>query len=142
VSSPSNRLSKHPDLTAESPDRAEFEGLVQSGTNRLKDANNKALSLESRFDLGYNAAFAFSNAALRYHGFRSSKRYVVFQVLEDTLGLKPSVWRVLATAHTARNRSDYEGASDVDERLLNDLLTAAAVVAKAIGQLPPLGGPR
>ena len=138
MSSPSSRLSKHPDLAPESTDRTDFEGLVHSGTNRLKDANNDALSLESRFDLGYNAAFVLSNAALRYRGFRASKRYVVFQVLEDTLALKPAVWRVLVNAHNARNRSEYEGASDVDERLLKDLLTAAATVAKAVGNLPPL----
>ena len=138
MTSPSERLSRHAELTAEAPDRAEFEGLAQSGTNRLKDANNTALSLESRFDLAYNAAFVLSNAALRYHGFRASKRYVVFQILEDTLGLKATVWRVLDTAHHVRNRSEYEGASDVDERLLKDLLTAAAAVAKALGQLPPL----
>jgi len=94
--------------------------------------------MESRFDLAYNAAFVLSNAALRYHGFRASKRNVVFQILEDTLGLKPTVWRVLAHAHNARNRSEYEGASDVNERMLKDLLTAATAVAKTIGDLPPL----
>lgn len=138
MTSPVSRLAKHPDLTAESPDRKEFDGLVQSGANRLKDAGNTSLSLESRFDLAYNAAFALSNAALRYHGFRARNRYVVFQILEDTLGLKPAVWRVLANAHNARNRSEYEGASDVNERMLKDLLTAAAAVKKAIGDLPPL----
>ena len=59
-------------------------------------------------------------------------------ILEDTLGLKPTVWRVLAHAHNARNRSEYEGASDVNERMLKDLLTAATAVAKTIGDLPPL----
>ena len=55
-----------------------------------------------------------------HHGFRSSRRYIVFQVLPDTLGLGPEVWRVLSKAHDTRNRTEYEGAIDVDERLLSE----------------------
>jgi hypothetical protein len=52
-------------LRAEPPDAAEFAGLLRSGRTRLKDASNKSLALESRFDLGYNAAHAMHHAALR-----------------------------------------------------------------------------
>ena len=61
---------------------------------RLADAHNDALSLESRFDLAYNAAHALSLAALRRGGYRARHRYIVFQVLPHTLGLGPEVWRV------------------------------------------------
>jgi hypothetical protein len=74
-------------LAKEAPDAKEFEGLVSSGLARLKDAENAANSLESRFDLAYGAAHALCLAALRHHGFRPSKRYIAFQVLPDTLGL-------------------------------------------------------
>ena len=43
-------------LKAEPPDANAFAGLKRSGLARLKDAVNDALSLESRFDLAYNAA--------------------------------------------------------------------------------------
>ena len=46
-------------LLAEAPDAAEVAGLLRSGRARLTDAGNAALSLESRFDLAYNAAHAF-----------------------------------------------------------------------------------
>ena len=72
-----------------------------SGLARLKDAENEANSLDSRFDLAYS-----------HHGFRPSKRYIVFQVLPDTLGLGPEVWRVLSKCHDMRNRTEYEGALD------------------------------
>ena len=91
----------------------EFAGLVRSGLARLKDAENAANSLDSRFDLAYSAAHALCLAALRHHGFRPSKRYIVFQVLPDTLGLGPEVWRVLSKCHDMRNRTEYEGAIDV-----------------------------
>ena len=123
LAGPGNILSK------EAPDAKEFVGLMRSGLARLRDAESTSLSLDSRFDLAYSAAHALCLAALRHHGYRPSKRYIVFQVLPDTLGLGPDVWRVLAKCHDMRNRTEYEGAVDVDERLVADLLTATRKVA-------------
>ena len=50
-------------LRAEPPDKREFEGLIRSGHARLNDALNTSLSIESRFDLAYNAAHALCLAA-------------------------------------------------------------------------------
>jgi len=55
-------------LKSEPPDAKEFAGLLRSGTARLMDARRQGLALESRFDLGYNAAHALCLAALRWHG--------------------------------------------------------------------------
>lgn len=81
----------------------EIAGLLTSGSERLVDARNESLALSNRFDLAYNAAHAFSLAALRWHGYRSDSRYLVFQTLPHTVGLPPAVWRVLAKAHELRN---------------------------------------
>lgn len=116
-------------LAAEPPDAAEIAGLIRSGRARLDDARNASLSLESRFDLAYNAAHALCLAALRRKGFRPRHRYIVFQALPHTLGLGPEVWRVLAKAHDARNLAEYEGHVDVSERLVLDVIAAAEVVA-------------
>ena len=72
-------------LKEEEPSQVEFDGLIRSGLLRLQDAQNKANSLEGRFDLAYNAAHALCLAALRWHGYRSENRYVVFQALPHTL---------------------------------------------------------
>jgi hypothetical protein len=125
-------------LAKEAPDAKEFDGLVRSGLARLKDAENAANSLESRFDLAYGSAHALCLAALRRHGFRPSKRYIVFQVLPDTLGLGPDVWRVLSKCHDMRNRTEYEGALDLDDRLVTDLIGACRKVAQKIKALPPI----
>ena len=90
-------------LKAEPAARVELDGLIRSGAARIKDAENDRLSLESRFDLAYNAAHAFSLAALRYHGYRSDNRFLVFQSLPHTVGLSPQKWRVLDQAHARRN---------------------------------------
>jgi hypothetical protein len=58
-------LAKIGQLKAEPPAQSEIDGLVASGRKRLKDAKNPANALESRFDLAYSAAHAFSLAALR-----------------------------------------------------------------------------
>src|SRR5258706_11900364 len=90
MTSPLERLT---DLSAEAPDAKEFAGLRKGGLARLKDAGNKGNSLESRFDLAYNAAHSLCLAALRYRGYRPKNRYIVFQVLPHTLGLGAEVWR-------------------------------------------------
>lgn len=125
-------------LKAEPPDANEFAGLKRSGRARLKDAATHSLSLESRFDLGYNAAHALCLAALRWHGYRSGNRYIVFQLLPHTLGLGPEVWRVLAKCHALRNLGEYEGDLNIDERIVTDLIAACRIVAAKVDALPPI----
>jgi hypothetical protein len=125
-------------LHAEPPAADEHAGLLRSGLARLNDACNSTLALESRFDLAYNAAHALCLAALRWHGYRpANKRFIVFQALPDTLGLGPEVWRVLAKGHDQRNRGEYEGHLEIDERFVTDLVAACAQVAAMVQALPP-----
>ena len=109
-------------LHVEPSDTEEVESLVASGKVRLIDATNSALSIESRFDLAYNASHALALAALRKNGYRSSKRYLVFQCLEHTLGIPPEHWRILDSAHRKRNNAEYEGVFDVSEELVFSLV--------------------
>jgi len=125
-------------LAVEPGSRSELEGLFNSGTERLADARNESLALSSRFDLAYNAAHSFSLAALRWHGFRSESRYLVFQALPHTLGLPATVWRVLAKAHEVRNAGEYEGRFEADATLLRNLIDAADVVRATAAGLPRL----
>lgn len=115
---------------------SEIKGLLTSGTERLADARNESLALSSRFDLAYNAAHSFSLAALRWHGYRSDNRYLVFQALTHTLGLPASIWRVLAKAHEVRNVAEYEGHFDADATLLQSLIDATESVRAALSALP------
>lgn len=96
------------------------------------------LAVESRFDLAYNAAHSLCLAALRWHGYRSTNRYIVFQVLPHTLGLGPEVWRVLAKGHEIRNLGEYEGDLNVNDRIVVDLIAACQVVLAKVAGLPPI----
>jgi hypothetical protein len=130
-------LARTGQLKAEPGRRAEFDGMVNSARKRLGDARKTSLSLESRFDLAYNAAHAFALAALRWHGYRSEKRYVVFQVLPHTLGLESATWRILAKCHERRNRAEYDGHFQVDQQLLADLLDCATLLETLVAALTP-----
>ena len=122
-------------LKPEPPSPAEIEGLIRSGETRLHDAENENLSIESRFDLAYNAAHALSLAALRWHGYRPDKRYIVFQVLAHTLSMPAAQWRILEDAHRRRNVIEYEGLVDVDQALLDGVLRVTREIAKRVRAL-------
>jgi len=65
-----------------------------------------------------------------------AKNAFVTRVLEQPIG--PEVWRVLSKCHDARNRTEYEGALDVDDRLVSELISACREVASKVRQLPAL----
>jgi hypothetical protein len=130
-----DNLVKTGQLKREAGDQREFDGLVRSACARLADARNISLALESRFDLGYNSAHALALAALRWHGYRSENRYIVFQCLPHTLGVGPEVWRVLALCHQKRNQGESEGFLDIGVQLVTDLLLAAGVLQEKVNAL-------
>ena len=116
-------------LKTEPPAESEIAGLIRSGLARLVDAEREELSLESRFDLAYNAAHALALAALRKLGYRSESRYLVFQCLQHTLDLPSEQWRILDDAHRKRNLAEYEGDVDIDEQLVAAAVRVAREVA-------------
>lgn len=118
-------------LKVETPDARESAGLLRSATVRLRDARQSILSLESRFDLAYNAAHAAALSALRTHGYRSENRYLVFQCLEHTLGYTPQQWLLLDQAHKKRNLSEYEGDLDVTQSFVDELTDAVGALIVA-----------
>lgn len=131
-----DNLAKVGQLKPEPFAESEFKGLITSARNRLADARNKSLSPESRFDLAYNASHAYALAALRYHGYRSENRFLVFQTLEHTAGLEAFKWRVLSKCHDNRNRAEYEGQTEVDEKLLAELVAITTELEKKVNALP------
>jgi hypothetical protein len=74
----------------------------------------------------------FVSPQLRWHGYRSTNRYIVFQGLPHTLGLGPVVLRVLSKRHDIRNLGECEGDLNVDERIVKDLIEATLKVAEAV----------
>ena len=130
-----DNLVRSGNLKTEPPSETEYRGLLASGLRRLEDAGREDLSLESRFDLAYNASHALAVAALRFRGYRSDSRYLVFQCLQHTIDLLNAQWRVLDQAHRKRNLAEYEGEMDVDEQLVEAMLRVAREVASRVKKL-------
>lgn len=128
-------LAKIGKLKNERVSQTEFDGLVKSGRARLADARTPSLSIESRFDLAYNASHALALAALRWHGYRSENRYLVFQCLQETLGMSPEHWRVLALCHERRNVAEYQGHMEVEEKLVSDLIHVTEMLSGKVSAL-------
>ena len=131
LAGPGNVLAKEP------PDAKEFAGLVRSAMARLKDAENKANSLDGRFNLAYSAAHALCLAALRHQdpGIETVHR---FSGAAGHSWPGAEVWRVLSKGHDMRNRNGSEGALDVDERLVFNLIGACRKVAEKVKRLPAI----
>ena len=119
-------------IKREAPDKQEFEGLVASAINRLRDAENSSLSYSSRFVLAYGAAHGLALAALRASGYRSHKRYQVFHCLVHTTDLDKGAIGLLSKCHEKRNLAEYEGQFEVDERLLGELIESAKKLKRIV----------
>jgi len=119
-------------LNSEPPDKNEFEGLVKGAVDRLKDSQLEILSFASRFDLAYSSAHGLALAALRAAGYRSDKRYLVFQCLVHTTDMDKVQIRIFSACHDKRNLAEYEGHYETDEQLLTELITNTKTLLKHV----------
>lgn len=133
-----DNLVKTNQLKTEPPDQAEFDGMLGSGRKRLLDAKLEGLSEDSQFSLAYGAAHALALAAMRWHGYRSNNRYLVFQCLQHTVGLEKAKWRVLDKCHKQRNLAEYEGHLEITPQLLNELISITEELLHVVVGLGPL----
>jgi len=117
-----DNLVKIKQLKKEPPDQKEFDGMVSSAKRRLQDAEVDAVSEEGRFLSAYGAAHVLSVAAMRWHGYRSDNRFLVFQCLQQTVGFENAKWRVLDKCHKQRNLAEYEGHLEITPQCLTPLI--------------------
>ena len=130
-----DNLVKIKQLKIEPPDQNEFDGMVNSAKRRLQDARIEGLSEDGQFSLAYGAAHALALAAMRWHGYRSDNRYLVFQSLQHTLGLENAKWRVLDKCHKQRNLAEYEGHLEITPQLLQELVNVTEELLQLIESL-------
>ncbi len=133
-----DNLVKVKQLKVEPSDQQEFAGLVNSAKCRLQDSQVDRLSEDSQFFLAYGAAHALALAAMRWHGYRSDNRYLVFQCLQHTVGLENAKWRVLDKCHKQRNLAEYEGHLEITPQLLQELIKVTRELLKLVEALEPI----
>jgi len=125
-------------MALEKLDNNEFDGMVNSAKRRLQDAQVKGLSEDGQFSLAYGASHALALAAMRWHGYRSDNRYLVFQCLEQTIGLENAKWRVLDKCHKQRNLAEYEGHLEITPQLLQELIEVSKELLTLVETLGPI----
>jgi hypothetical protein len=135
---PLENLVRTGNLKSEPADQSQIDGMIKSAKARLADIEVAELSDEGKFSSAYGAAHALALAALRWHGYRSDKRYVVFQCLPHTVGLDNAKWRVLDQCHKLRNQAEYEGLLDISPNLLNELVSITKELLELVEGLGPL----
>lgn len=122
-------------LKAEPRNDDEAGRLLAMARVRLTDAHLESISPEGRFSSAYNAAHAAALAALRWQGYRSGDRYIVFQCLVHTLGWAASRWRVLDAAHRKRNLAEYEGFVEFEDSAIGELSNLTAELIKDVAAM-------
>jgi hypothetical protein len=137
--SPLENLVRIGQLKRQEASVGEAARLLAMARTRLADAQQMSVSLEGRFSSAYTSAHLAAMAALRRQGLRSENRYIVFQCLEHTAGWPAARWRVLAAAHDVRNRAEYEGFVEVDERRIDELIELAGALIEDVQTLAGIG---
>jgi len=69
---------------------------------------------------------------------RSDNRYLVFQCLEQTIGLENAKWRVLDKCHKQRNLAEYEGHLEITPQLLQELIEVSKELLTLVETLGPI----
>lgn len=133
-----DNLVKTRSLKEEPPDQDQIDGMIRSAKTRLTDIEVQGLSEEGRFFSAYSAAHSLALAAMRWHGYRSDNRYLVFQCLQHTVGLDNAKWRVLDKCHNLRNQIEYEGFTEIDTKLLEELMGITRELLTMVESLGPV----
>lgn len=133
-----SNLARIGQLKVQPADRAEFQRMLTQAKTRFKDAQLPHVSIDGRFASIYGAAHAAALAALRWHGYRSENRFMVFQCLTHTLGWSAHRWRVLDSAHQKRNLAEYEGFVEIEESMVSELIQLVDDLINDVEQLPNL----
>jgi hypothetical protein len=132
-------LAKIGRIKAEPMNRAEIDRMLVMARKRLADSSYPQVSQEGRFTSVYNAIHGAALAALRWHGYRSENRYIVFQSLGHTLAWPASLWRVLDAAHQKRNLAEYEGFLEIEESAIAELRLLAEKLFADVDRLISAG---
>ena len=96
---------------------------------KLADAQNTTLSLDTRFDVAYEALLQIGLAALRANGYRPDSRgghhVMALQTLPTTIGYPKEKVRLLDEFRRQRGQGLYDGSFDPSEAEVAALIEEA-----------------
>ena len=128
-------LAKIGQLKKEPASALDVSRLLVMAHKHLDDARRESNSIEGRFISAYSVGHAAGLAALRWHGYRSENRYLVFQTLQHTVGWTAVQWRQLDTAHNKRNLAEYEGYLEIEPSYVKGLIEVVSLLLDDVSRL-------
>lgn len=113
-------------LQQEPTDAAEIARFLTKIKAKLSDCQAQSISLESRFDIAYEALLQCGLAALRAHGLRPDSRgghhVLAIQTLPTTIGYPRERIRILDEFRKQRAAGLYDGSFNPSEAELRTLI--------------------
>ena len=114
-------------LQREPASAEEVRRFLAKITTRLADAQNDAISLDSRFDLAYEALLQIGLVALRANNLRPDSRgghhILALQTLNTSIGYPREKLRLLDEYRRQRATGLYDGSFVPTQAEFNELLT-------------------
>jgi len=116
-------------LREESTGPEEIQRLLRKASIRLNDANSEGISMESRFDLAYEAILQLVYPVARAHGYRPDSRgghhVIALQSLTKTVEYRGERIRLLDEFRRQRAIGLYDGSFEPTRAEINALLETA-----------------
>ncbi|MGH8673840.1 MAG: hypothetical protein ACREVG_05975 [Burkholderiales bacterium] len=110
-------------------DRAEIARYFAKIRRKIADCRKDSISLDSRFDIAFEALLQISLAALRTNGYRTNSeaghQQLAIQLLPKSIGIDPSEIRALDEYRKKRSIGLYEADFDPSEKEVSAVTAAA-----------------
>jgi hypothetical protein len=123
-------------LEREPTDRVEIGRLLSKIERRLADSRSSTISLDSRFDLAWEAVLQIALTALRASGFRTTSQAghqaLAIQTLDRTIGVAKDRIRLLETFRKNRSAGLYEGSFEPSQAEVDSLIRTAEGLRAAL----------
>lgn len=125
-------------LQREPVDGEEIRRYLARVATRLADARTDSISLESRFDLAYEALLQLGLVALRAHGYRADSRgghhVTALQTLNQTIDFPKDKLRLIDQFRRQRAQGLYDGTFEPTRSEVAALLEVADEVSLHLEQ--------
>ena len=100
-------------------DKAEISRYLAKIRRKLEDSKKRSISLDSRFDIAFEALLQIALAALRANGYRTTTdaghQQLAIQLLPKSLGIEPGEIRALDEYRKKRSIGLFEADFDPSE---------------------------
>jgi len=123
-------------LEREATDRVEIGRFLAKMDRKLADSRSSAITLDSRFDLAWEAVLQIGLTALRANGLRTTSQAghqaLAIQTLDKTIGVDKDRIRLLETFRKNRSAGLYDGNFEPSEAEVDSIIRTADALHAAL----------